>query len=181
MERLKDAGTIAAKRGVRSAAVTKDRRLIVAAIALLDSGGEGAVALRTGGHACGIPHNAPHRILKAGCVTDRHTTKFTLRSLNEAELQGPNRLGNCLCRLTRRTVPRKKSVCRWPRQPHRRRLPCGNRWWYQDSRLERKSRRCGTEGGHDPRCRSACGRGTGPSCHNRPRQQLLEDRCNRVW
>ena len=24
------------------------------------------------------------------------------------------------------------------RQLHRRRLPCGNRWWYQDSRLERE-------------------------------------------
>ena len=43
MERLKDARTIAAKRGVRSAAVTTDRRLITAAIVLLDSGGEGAV------------------------------------------------------------------------------------------------------------------------------------------
>jgi hypothetical protein len=50
--------------------VTKDRRLIVAAIALLDSGGEGAVALRTGGHACGIPHNAPHRHFE-GRMRDR--------------------------------------------------------------------------------------------------------------
>jgi hypothetical protein len=40
--------------------MTKDRRLIVAATALLDSGGEGAVALRTVGHASGIPHNAPY-------------------------------------------------------------------------------------------------------------------------
>src|SRR5216684_3836852 len=43
MERLKDARTIAAKRRVRSAAMTKDRRLIVAATEFLDSGGEGAV------------------------------------------------------------------------------------------------------------------------------------------
>ena len=50
MERLKDARTIAAKRGVRSAAVTTDRRLIIAAIALLE------------------------------IVTDSHNTKFTLRS-----------------------------------------------------------------------------------------------------
>src|SRR5580700_7261879 len=112
MERLKDARTIAAKRGVRSVAVTTDRRLIIAAIALL------------------------------AIVTDSHNTKFTLRSHNEEEIQDPHRLGNCLCRLTRRTVPRKKAVCRWSRQPHRRRLPCGNRWWYQDSRLERKSRCC---------------------------------------
>ncbi len=38
-----------------------DRRLIIAAIALLDSGGEGAVTLRTVGHASGIPHNAPYK------------------------------------------------------------------------------------------------------------------------
>jgi len=39
--------------------MTTDRRLIVAATALLDSGGEDAVTLRTVGHASGIPHNAP--------------------------------------------------------------------------------------------------------------------------
>jgi len=39
--------------------MTTDRRLIVAATALLDSGGESAVTLRTVGHASGIPHNAP--------------------------------------------------------------------------------------------------------------------------
>jgi len=33
--------------------------LIVAATALLDSGGEDAVTLRTVGHASGIPHNSP--------------------------------------------------------------------------------------------------------------------------
>jgi AcrR family transcriptional regulator len=38
-----------------------DRRLIIAAIALLDSGGEGAVTIRTVGHASGIPHNAPYK------------------------------------------------------------------------------------------------------------------------
>ena len=38
MERLKDSRTIAAKRGVRTAAVTTDRKLIIATIALLDSG-----------------------------------------------------------------------------------------------------------------------------------------------
>jgi AcrR family transcriptional regulator len=41
--------------------MTKDRRLIIAATALLDSGGEGAVTLRTIGHASGISHNAPYR------------------------------------------------------------------------------------------------------------------------
>ena len=61
MERLKDARMIAAKRRVRSAAVTMDGRLIIAATALLDSAGEGAVTLRTVGHASGIPHNAPYK------------------------------------------------------------------------------------------------------------------------
>ena len=41
--------------------MTTDRRLIVAAIALLDSGGEGAVTLRTVGHASGISHNARYK------------------------------------------------------------------------------------------------------------------------
>jgi hypothetical protein len=61
MERLKDARAIAAKRRVRSAAMTKDRRFIVAATALLDFGGEGAITLRIVGHASGIPHNAPYK------------------------------------------------------------------------------------------------------------------------
>lgn len=55
---------------------------MIAAIALLDSGGEGNVTLRTVGHASGISHNAPcKRFLRARCVTDSHNTKFTLRSL----------------------------------------------------------------------------------------------------
>jgi hypothetical protein len=41
--------------------VTKDRRLTIGATAFLDSGGEGAVTLRTVGHASGIPHNAPYK------------------------------------------------------------------------------------------------------------------------
>jgi hypothetical protein len=35
--------------------------LIIAATALLDSGGEGAVTLRTVGHASGIRHNARYK------------------------------------------------------------------------------------------------------------------------
>jgi hypothetical protein len=50
--------------------MTKDRRLIIAATALLDSGGEGAVTLRTGGLASGIPHNAPYRHFE-GRMRDR--------------------------------------------------------------------------------------------------------------
>ena len=42
----------------------------------------------------------PTSILRAGCVTDSHNTKFTLRSHNEEEIQDVNRLGNCLCRPT---------------------------------------------------------------------------------
>lgn len=45
--------------------MTKDRRLTIAATALLDSGGEGAVTLRTVGHASGIPHNAPWKHFKS--------------------------------------------------------------------------------------------------------------------
>ena len=45
--------------------MTMDRRLIIAAIALLDSGGEGAVTLRTVGHASGIPHHAPYKHFKS--------------------------------------------------------------------------------------------------------------------
>src|SRR6266481_5100817 len=115
MERLKDARTIAAKRRVRSAAMTKDRRLIIAATALLDSG---AREPSPSGRSAMLPESLtmlPTSILRAGCVTDSHNTKFTLRSHNEEEIQDPNRLGNCLCRLTRRTVPRKKTDCRWSR------------------------------------------------------------------
>jgi AcrR family transcriptional regulator len=39
---------------------TRDR-IIEAAAALLDSGGEAAVTLRAVGHACGISHNAPYK------------------------------------------------------------------------------------------------------------------------
>jgi len=52
--------------------MTKDRRLIVAATALLDSGGEGAVSLRTGGHASRIPHNAPYKHFESR-MRDRQT------------------------------------------------------------------------------------------------------------
>ena len=41
--------------------MTTDRRLILAATALLDSGGEDAVTLRAVGHAAGISHNAPYK------------------------------------------------------------------------------------------------------------------------
>jgi hypothetical protein len=44
--------------------VTTDRRLIIAAIALLGSGGEGGVTLRTVGHASGSCHNAPCKHFK---------------------------------------------------------------------------------------------------------------------
>ena len=44
--------------------MTTDRRLILAATALLDSGGEDAVTLRAVGHAAGISHNAPYKHFK---------------------------------------------------------------------------------------------------------------------
>ena len=65
MERLQDARPVAAKRRVKSAAVTTDKKLILAATALLDSGGEDAVTLRAVGHASGISHNAPYKHFKS--------------------------------------------------------------------------------------------------------------------
>ncbi len=41
--------------------MTTDQKLILAATALLDSGGEDAVTLRAVGHASGISHNAPYK------------------------------------------------------------------------------------------------------------------------
>jgi AcrR family transcriptional regulator len=64
MERLQSARPFAAKRRVSSAPVTTDKRLIIAATALLNSGGEDALTLRAVGHASGISHNAPHKHLK---------------------------------------------------------------------------------------------------------------------
>jgi AcrR family transcriptional regulator len=45
--------------------VTTDRRLVLAATALLDFGGEDAVTLRAVGHAAGISHNAPYKHFKS--------------------------------------------------------------------------------------------------------------------
>ncbi len=45
--------------------MTTDQKLILAATALLDSGGEGAVTLRAVGHASGISHNAPYKHFKS--------------------------------------------------------------------------------------------------------------------
>ena len=65
MERLEDARPVAAKRRASSAPVTTDKKLILAATALLDSGGEDAVTLRAVGHASGISHNAPYKHFKS--------------------------------------------------------------------------------------------------------------------
>jgi AcrR family transcriptional regulator len=46
--------------------------MIIAATALLDSGGEGAVTLRTVGHASGISHNAPYKHFKSR-IRDRQS------------------------------------------------------------------------------------------------------------
>jgi hypothetical protein len=42
-----------------------DKILIVAATALLDCGGDGAITLLTVRHASGIPHNAPYKHFKS--------------------------------------------------------------------------------------------------------------------
>lgn len=44
--------------------MTTDKKLILAATALLDSGGEDALTLRAVGHASGISHNAPYKHFK---------------------------------------------------------------------------------------------------------------------
>lgn len=45
--------------------MTTDKRLIAAALALLDSGGENAVTLRAVGHASEVSHNAPYKHFKS--------------------------------------------------------------------------------------------------------------------
>lgn len=59
MERLKTARASRARRGTASAALSTDRRLVAAATALLDSGGEAAVTLRAVAQASNVSHNAP--------------------------------------------------------------------------------------------------------------------------
>jgi AcrR family transcriptional regulator len=44
--------------------MSTDRKLVAAASALLDSGGEDAVTLRAVGHASGVSHNAPYKHFK---------------------------------------------------------------------------------------------------------------------
>ena len=44
--------------------MTTDKRLIAAAAALLDSGGQDALTLRAVGHAAGVSHNAPYKHFK---------------------------------------------------------------------------------------------------------------------
>ncbi|WP_419806331.1 TetR/AcrR family transcriptional regulator [Terriglobus sp.] len=65
MERLKTARPAAARRRSSEAPLTTDKRLIGAATALLDSGGEEAVTLRAVAHASGISHNAPYKHFKS--------------------------------------------------------------------------------------------------------------------
>ena len=44
--------------------MTTDKKLVAAAAALLDAGGEDAVTLRAVGHAVGVSHNAPYKHFK---------------------------------------------------------------------------------------------------------------------
>ena len=45
--------------------MTKGKRLIATAVALLDSGGENAVTLRAVGHDSDVSHNAPYKHFKS--------------------------------------------------------------------------------------------------------------------
>ena len=65
MERLEDARPVAAKRRLSPTPLTTDKKLVLAATALLDSGGEDAVTLRAVGRASGISHNAPYKHFKS--------------------------------------------------------------------------------------------------------------------
>ncbi|WMT88732.1 TetR/AcrR family transcriptional regulator [Pelagibacterium sp. 26DY04] len=65
MGRVKAAGEAAAGGGAGTAALTTAERLVAAALALLDAGGEEAVTMRAVGHACGLSHNASYKHFKS--------------------------------------------------------------------------------------------------------------------
>jgi AcrR family transcriptional regulator len=72
---------------------TRDR-IIEAAAALLDSGGEAAVTLRAVGHACGISHNAPYKhfedrsaLLAAVAIRDCVTLSDSFEKLGKERLK----------------------------------------------------------------------------------------------
>ncbi len=83
--------------------MTTDRRLIIAATALLDSGGENAVTLRAVGHASGVSHNAPYKhfksrnaLLAAVATTDFVMLTEAFRSVRQSSTEPASKLMNAL-------------------------------------------------------------------------------------
>ncbi len=83
--------------------MTTGRRLILAATALLDSGGEDAVTLRAVGHAAGISHNAPYKhfrsrdaLLAAVAVADFALLTEAFRSARQSAAAPAAKLMNAL-------------------------------------------------------------------------------------
>ena len=83
--------------------MTTDRKLILAATALLDSGGEDAVTLRAVGHASGISHNAPYKhfknrdaLMAAVATADFVMLTEAFRSVSQSRARPAAKLMNAL-------------------------------------------------------------------------------------
>lgn len=83
--------------------MTTDKKLIAAASALLDSGGEDAVTLRAVGHAAGVSHNAPYKhfksrnaLLAAVATVDFQILADSFRSIRQSSSGPTEKLTNAL-------------------------------------------------------------------------------------
>ena len=80
-----------------------DKKLVAAAAALLDSGGESAVTLRAVGHAVGVSHNAPYKhfkdrsaLLAAVAIEDLTTLTTAFVSIREFPSEPMDKLKRAL-------------------------------------------------------------------------------------
>ena len=80
-----------------------NKRLVAAAAALLDSGGEDAVTLRAVGHAVGVSHNAPYKhfanrdaLLAAVAIVDFETLTAAFSSIRRSDAQPTAKLTSAL-------------------------------------------------------------------------------------
>ena len=83
--------------------MTTDKKLIAAAAALLDSGGEDAVTLRAVGHAVGVSHNAPYKhfkdrdaLLAAVAIVDFAMLTGALNSIRQSTSKPTTKLKRAL-------------------------------------------------------------------------------------
>ncbi len=83
--------------------MTTDKRLIAAALALLDSGGENAVTLRAVGHASDVSHNAPYKhfksrdaLMAAAAATDFVMLTEVFRSVRQSSAEPAAKLSSAL-------------------------------------------------------------------------------------